>query len=438
MVGGTVFKGFIFGAIWGTLFGALVLILVSLIAEVPGQKSPNATIETALIRSVPIPVDPNLGPVTQGDTATQTVQPERTATDSTVSAALPAEVTSPGLQPAPVVETDPLGGASDGTAVLGDVVEGDEPVFQTPQAAAPEQPTIEVIETAPLPNTQAAEAAIDIARATILNDIILAPAPEPGLTDAGDTLDGLPATAQDVILNRLPTVTGTSGDAAADLPPVKQFAVVTDVDPEKPLMSVVLLDDPRRVLGPSILASVSVPVTIAVDAAAPDALERSKAYRDAGVEIVLSATLPTRASASDIESAFGFYFSAVPEAVAVFDATGNGFRGDRQIAEAVNNILADSGHGLLTLDQGLNSTGQSALSAGIPVATINRDLDREGQNATVIRRFLSQAAFNARQQNEISVLARLRPDTVTALQIWAQQERAKSLNLVPISVILNR
>ena len=87
---------------------------------------------------------------------------------------------------------------------------------------------------------------------------------------------------------------------------------------------------------------------------------------------------------------------------------------------------------------GLNGASQSASSAGIPIAAIDRDLDPDGQNAMVIRRFLSQAAFNARQQNEVVVLARLRPDTVTALQIWAQQDRAKSLNLVPISAILNR
>jgi len=160
------------------------------------------------------------------------------------------------------------------------------------------------------------------------------------------------------------------------------------------------------------------------------------AYRAAGHEVALIANFPEGAIPSDIEVAMQSYFQAVPEAVAVLDGTFEGFRGDRRMVEQVVEILSESGHGLLTFSQGLNTAEQLAAREGVPVGTVFRDLDGKGQGNTVIRRFLDQAAFRATQEGEAILLARMRAETISALLIWHQQERARRVNLAPLSALL--
>ncbi|MEO1797981.1 MAG: divergent polysaccharide deacetylase family protein, partial [Pseudomonadota bacterium] len=130
------------------------------------------------------------------------------------------------------------------------------------------------------------------------------------------------------------------------------------------------------------------------------------------------------------------YFQAVPEAVVVFDGTFSGFRGDRAVSEQVVEILAESGHGLLTFEAGLNTAARLAEQEGVPVRTVFRDLDGEGQGNTIIRRFLDQAAFSASQEGEVVLVARMRAETISALLIWQQQDRAARVNLAPLSALL--
>jgi polysaccharide deacetylase 2 family uncharacterized protein YibQ len=74
----------------------------------------------------------------------------------------------------------------------------------------------------------------------------------------------------------------------------------------------------------------------------------------------------------------------------------------------------------------------------LPVETIFRDFDANGQDATVIRRFLDQAAFKARQVDQIVMVGRLRPATISALLLWGLQDRASSVALAPISAVLQQ
>jgi polysaccharide deacetylase 2 family uncharacterized protein YibQ len=67
-----------------------------------------------------------------------------------------------------------------------------------------------------------------------------------------------------------------------------------------------------------------------------------------------------------------------------------------------------------------------------------RDFDGKGQGATVIRRFLDQAAFRASQEEDgVIMVGRLRPDTISALLLWGLQDRASSVALAPVSAVLN-
>jgi polysaccharide deacetylase 2 family uncharacterized protein YibQ len=86
----------------------------------------------------------------------------------------------------------------------------------------------------------------------------------------------------------------------------------------------------------------------------------------------------------------------------------------------------------------LNAAQQISDGRNLPVETIFRDFDANGQDATVIRRFLDQAAFKARQVDQIVMVGRLRPVTISALLLWGLQDRASSVALAPISAVLQQ
>jgi polysaccharide deacetylase 2 family uncharacterized protein YibQ len=93
---------------------------------------------------------------------------------------------------------------------------------------------------------------------------------------------------------------------------------------------------------------------------------------------------------------------------------------------------------LIVYEKGLNTLAKEAIKAGTPVAAIYRDLDGADQNERTIRRFLDGAVFRATNSasEPIVVLARLRPETMSAILIWALQERAQNIALVPVSQLM--
>ena len=101
-------------------------------------------------------------------------------------------------------------------------------------------------------------------------------------------------------------------------------------------------------------------------------------------------------------------------------------------------VLNRTGHGLVVYEKGLNTLAKEAVKAGTPVATIYRDLDGADQNERTIRRFLDGAAFRAANSpsEPIVVLARLRPETMSAILIWALQDRAQKTAVVPVSQLM--
>ena len=126
----------------------------------------------------------------------------------------------------------------------------------------------------------------------------------------------------------------------------------------------------------------------------------------------------------------------MPEAVAVLEGDAGGLQESREVSDQVARILADSGHGLVLYPQGLNTGQAIAARAGVPAATLFRDFDSKGQTATVIRRFLDQAAFKAGQEGSVIMLGRLRPETISALLIWGLQDRASRVAFVPVTRVL--
>lgn len=256
--------------------------------------------------------------------------------------------------------------------------------------------------------------------------------------------------ATGVITDRLPSVGGTAAPqeaagqakeaaapAAAALPALERYAADFENPEGKPLMSVILIDDGSSPLGMEALTGFPYPLSFAVDAGWDGATEAMAEYRAAGFEVLAMTDLPEGAGAQDTEVALQSVFARLPEVVAVMDGTGSGLRASRAAIEQLAPILEDTGHGAVFFPEGLNTAEQRLTRAGVPALTAFRDFDANDQSATVIRRFLDQAAFKAAQEDAgVIMVGRLRPDTISALVLWGLQDRAQRVALAPVSALL--
>lgn len=215
------------------------------------------------------------------------------------------------------------------------------------------------------------------------------------------------------------------------------FAAVSGDVAGKPLMSIVLIDDGEMPAAAAALAGLPFPVTIAIDPAKENAAALMETYRADGFEVAVLAKLPEGALPSDVEISFESIFGTLPESIAVLDLGESGLQADRAVTEQAMNILASQGRGLITVSQGLNMSLRAAEVAGVPSVEVSRDLDSDGQDARVVRRFVDQAAFRARQESGVVLVGRIRPDTISALILWGTANQDDLVALVPVSAILN-
>jgi hypothetical protein len=258
-------------------------------------------------------------------------------------------------------------------------------------------------------------------------------------TPAGTLTERAPAVPQ----GRLPSIgADTAPDAPAPMAgksdsPLQRFAADRpDVAADLPRMAVVLIDDGTGPLGPQALDPFPFPLSFAISPDHPDAAAAARAYRALGYDVLALADLPSGATASDVETLLPAVIDSVPEAVAVLGGPLTGLQGSRAVSDQVTAVLAETGHGLVMQPKGLNTAQQLAAKAGVASATVFRDFDGQGQDTVVIRRFLDQAAFRARQEGAVIMLGRLRADTISALVLWGLQDRAASVALVPVSTVL--
>lgn len=260
--------------------------------------------------------------------------------------------------------------------------------------------------------------------------------PEPVTEPVTQPVTDAPAAA--VVTGRLPSI----GDeaipepASARVPAIIRNAVPFATATDQPLLSILLEDTGgnRETLGD--LGKLPFPISVAVDAGAPDAVEAIAFYRGVGAEVVLIVPLPEGATATDVDVTFEAYAQLLDQAVAVLAGEASGFQslGDGAVQIAVN--LAETGHGLVSFPQGLNTGHKVAVKAGLAAGLVFRDLDGEGQEGPVIRRFLDNAAFRARNETGVIVVARTQPKTLQALLEWSLGNRAQSVTLAPISAVL--
>ncbi|GAA5068586.1 divergent polysaccharide deacetylase family protein [Roseibacterium beibuensis] len=217
------------------------------------------------------------------------------------------------------------------------------------------------------------------------------------------------------------------------------YSVPFDSSETRPLIAVILIDDPEAGLDIPTLTRFSFPVAFAIDPLRPDAAMRAAAFREAGFEVLMLGTaVPADATAQDAEVALSAASEAVPEAIAILDTPDNRIQSNRPALDAVVGRAGAAGQGLLAFPRGLNAAEQSALRVDVPAATLFRLLDDENQRATVITRYLGRAEFAAQQEGAVVVAGRTRPDTVTALFSWALSGRDEGVAVAPVSEVLRR
>ncbi|MEM7732018.1 MAG: divergent polysaccharide deacetylase family protein [Pseudomonadota bacterium] len=319
-----------------------------------------------------------------------------------------------------------------------DIVEPDpappEPEIAEPEVAEPETAEPEI-----------AEPEIAEPEGTEPKDADPQTAEEPGVQPSG-TVGNL---AEGVTVGRLPSVLDAEEDtetAVEDVTPeegpqtrLDRYSVEFENPDGKPLLSFVLLDQGDGPVSFDALAEFPYPISYAVDVTSPGAEAAMAQYRAAGLEVLAMVDLPEGSSATDAEVAMQTYLAALPETVAVMEGVGSGLQSSREAAEQLIPILQESGHGLVLFSEGLDTAKKLISREGVPALSVFRDIDGNGQSASVIRRFLDQAAFRAGQEDGgVVIVGRLRAETVSALLLWGLQDRANSVAIAPVSALLKQ
>lgn len=271
-----------------------------------------------------------------------------------------------------------------------------------------------------------------------------APQDDPIVTaGVATTSTGLPKGASGVRVNRVigsdpePTVTDEVESAVdPDAPALVRYAAAFENADNKPTVAIVLLDDPAQSDAATQISQLPFPVTVVIDSATTDASDRMTAYRSAGAEVAFRSTFPEGARPSDVEVTLQSALAELPDVVAFVDEGDTGLQSSRDVSNQTIEVMAEEGRGLVIMPKGLNSALRTASAAGVPAATVYRNLDGEGQDARVIKRFIDQAAFRARQDGGVILMGRIRPQTLTALLEWQSSNRAGQVVMAPLSAML--
>lgn len=223
-----------------------------------------------------------------------------------------------------------------------------------------------------------------------------------------------------------------------NLRPLDRYARPFAPDPGKPRLAIVLIDTGESDLDREALANLPFPISFALDSDAEDSANNAEIYRKAGQEIIiLMSDLPRDARPSDVEIAFTAMEHTLPESVAVMNRSERPLQSERRLIDLVMPIIGESGRGFLAWETGLNTASKIATREGVPTARIARDLDAAGESASAIRHSLDREAFKAAQSGRAIVAGRTRPETIAAVSEWVAGGQTGSLDLAPVSAMLD-
>ncbi|MEX0279490.1 MAG: divergent polysaccharide deacetylase family protein [Ruegeria sp.] len=224
-------------------------------------------------------------------------------------------------------------------------------------------------------------------------------------------------------------------EPAAPGKPIEDFAADFDNPDAKPLMSIILIDD-EGAYGAEALKDFPYPISFAISPTDPEAAEKMSRHREAGFEVMALVDMHQAANAQDAEVSLSVWLDTLHQTVGILEGVGTGIQGNRKLADQVAAIAGDTGRGLVTQDNGLNTVQKLAARNGVPSSVVFRDFDGARQDAKVMRRFLDQAAFRAGQEGAVVMMGRLRPETISALLLWGLEDRGSRVAMAPISAVM--
>lgn len=309
---------------------------------------------------------------------------------------------------------------------------------------APDQTAPEMVAPGKVDPEMVAPETVDPEQMT-LPEVALDPA---GLGGQGATLtpDGaLGGAVAGITTDRLPRIGDAKAGPGAEvlvLDPAASQPMITHArefvaEPGKPKFAILLLDIGAAGMARDDLARLPFAITFVIDPAAPDAAEAARAYRAAGQEVmILASGLPEGATPADLEQSFQAMALALPQTVAMLDLAVGGLQENRLLATQAIPILKAQGRGIVTYDRGLGAAEQVAAREGLAHAVIFRELDAAGEDTPVIRRYLDRAAFKAAQEGQVLVIGQTRPETVAALLEWMVEGRGSSVQLAPVTAVM--
>ena len=335
------------------------------------------------------------------------------------------------------VAVQPVLPAIDGALVPAPVVA--EAEAETPDEPVTSDASVTTTEAEPLPE-------VDTADATVETTAQAPEAVEPAEDGNQPPADDGQSDENGVVVNRLGTSSSQpagqvaevveEAEVAEDAPALLRYAAPFENPEGLPLLAIVLIDDGAGGDTVSAVANLGFPVTIVVNALAPDAEAQMRAYRGAGAEVAMELALPRGAQPADVEVAFEAALGIMSDAAMLFSSGGDVIQGNRQVTGQVMQVLSDLGMGFVAEERGLGGAIRAAGQADVLAAPVERDLDGGGESASAIARALDQAAFRARQTGDTVLLARLDEATLAVLRDWAAANDGSGTAIGPVSALL--
>ena len=231
-----------------------------------------------------------------------------------------------------------------------------------------------------------------------------------------------------------PEVEPEGGDEDREtLPALIRNATAFDAEDARALLAVVLVPDADTPLDVSAVASLPMPVAVALDPTQPESGETARRLRAEGIEIVLQID---GVLGPELGDRLTEAHQALPDSVAFLDGADARLQGDRAALDATLAQMAVTGHGLLVYPRGFSSAERVADLQGLSAATLFRDLSAVPQDDW--RRVLDRAGVAAGLDGGAVVVAPATPDMLAELVGWALGDRSEGMELAPVSAVLQR
>jgi len=279
------------------------------------------------------------------------------------------------------------------------------------------------------------------------NNDVAAPAVETASAAVPDIGNGAPNTANpaegepvelvttaDTVVASQQATPPTELSQSVSGPAIEVFATAFTGDTSRPMMAIVLEDTLETSLQP--LVDTGKPLSFALPSDV-DSSESAQSIRQSGYEVL--AMLPSGIDRNgDVAGQVARFMQNVPVAVAVIDANNDGVMLNRDAMQAVLDATRPAGLGVITFaGTGDLVARDQALRAGAPYGNVVQIIDKTA-DVDLILQALDRAAFDALTKGSSIVFARTKPETIDALVRWMNGAFAQRLQIVPVSVAIQR